>query len=65
MEFKTVTSIDDPLFEAALKIYDERFDIGLSEDKQIFKQSLENVHTKDDYLFIVGLEDGQPVSLAT
>lgn len=65
MEFKTVTSIDDPLFESALKIYDEKFDIGLSEDKQIFKQSIKNAHTKDDYLFIVGIEDDRPVSLAT
>lgn len=51
MEFKTITSIDDPLFKSALKLYDAKFDIGLSEDEQIFKQSLRNERTKDDYIF--------------
>ena len=49
MDFKTIKSIDDPLFKAALKLYDGQFDIDLSEDEQIFKQSLKNEHTKDDY----------------
>ena len=40
MDFKTIKSIDDPLFKAALKLYDGQFDIDLSEDEQIFKQSL-------------------------
>lgn len=65
MEFKAVTSIDDSLFKSALKIYDEKFDIGLTEDEQIFKQSLKNERTKDDYLFLVGIESEKPVSLAT
>lgn len=65
MEFKTITSIDDPLFDLAIKLYDGKFDIGLSEEEHIFKQSLKNVHTKDDYVFLVGIEDGAPVSLAT
>ncbi|HLR20081.1 MAG TPA: hypothetical protein VK115_09330 [Staphylococcus sp.] len=65
MEFKAVKSINDPLFKTALKIYDDKFDIGLSEGEQIFKQSLKNEHTKDDYIFLVGHEAGKPVSLAT
>jgi len=65
MEFKTITSIDDPLFEAALKLYDSEFDIGLTEDAQIFRQSLKNEHTKDDYIFLVGLSSGEVISLAT
>jgi hypothetical protein len=27
MEFKTITSIDDPLFKSALKLYDAKFDM--------------------------------------
>ncbi|PHK48773.1 hypothetical protein [Staphylococcus edaphicus] len=65
MEFKTITSIDDPLFKSALKLYDTKFDIGLSEDEQIFKQSLKNERTKDDYIFLVGIESDEVVSLAT
>lgn len=65
MEFKTITSIDDPLFKSALKLYDAKFDIGLSEDEQIFKQSLRNERTKDDYIFLVGIESDEVVSLAT
>ena len=65
MDFKTIKSIDDPLFKAALKLYDGQFDIDLSEDEQIFKQSLKNEHTKDDYIFLVGLQSDSVVSLAT
>lgn len=65
MEFKTITSIDDPLFKAALKLYDSEFDIKINEDAQIFRQSLKNEHTKDDYIFLVGLSSGEVISLAT
>ena len=30
MEFKTIQSIDDPLFKAALALYDKQFGIDLS-----------------------------------
>lgn len=65
MEFKTIQSIDDPLFKAALALYDKQFGIDLSEDEQIFKQSLKNEHTKDDYIFLVGIQTDGVVSLAT
>lgn len=65
MEFKIVTSIEDPLFDSALDLYDGKFDISLKESKQIFKQSLKNEHTKDDYIFLVGIEEDKPVSIAT
>ncbi|MGI2243762.1 hypothetical protein ACQ1XN_09545 [Staphylococcus cohnii] len=65
MDFKTIKSIDDPLFKAAIKLYDGQFDIDLSEDEQIFKQFLKNEHTKDDYIFLVGLQSDKVVSLAT
>ncbi|MGY0411700.1 hypothetical protein [Staphylococcus xylosus] len=65
MQFKIITSIDDPFFKSAMNLYDAKFDIGLSEYEQIFKQSLKNEHTKDDYIFLVGIESDTVVSLAT
>ncbi|MDW8543687.1 hypothetical protein SD311_001145 [Staphylococcus sp. KG4-3] len=65
MQFKIITSIDDPFFKSAMNLYDAKFDIGLSEYEQIFKQSLKNEHTKDDYIFLVGIEADTVVSLAT
>lgn len=65
MKFKIITSIDDLFFKSAMNLYDAKFDIGLSEYEQIFKQSLKNEHTKDDYIFLVGIESDTVVSLAT
>ncbi|WP_278926739.1 hypothetical protein [Staphylococcus auricularis] len=65
MEFKVVKTSDDPLFKEALSLYDGKLDIALLEDEQTFVQSLENKHTKDDYVFLVGIEDNTVVSLAT
>ncbi|MCI2803689.1 hypothetical protein [Staphylococcus pettenkoferi] len=65
MEFTVVKSSQEPLYREALSLYDEKLDISLYEDEQIFKQSLENQYTKDDYIFLVGLEEGEVVSLAT
>lgn len=42
MEFKVIESAKDPLFNEALKLYDDKLDIGLDEDSKIFKRSLEN-----------------------
>ena len=56
MQFKIITSIDDPFFKSAMNLYDAKFDIGLSEYEPIFKQSLKNEHTKDDYIFLVGIK---------
>lgn len=65
MEFTVVKSSQEPLYREALSLYDEKLDISLYEDERIFRQSLENKHTKDDYIFLVGLEKGEVVSLAT
>ena len=43
MEFKVIESAKDPLFNEALKLYDDKLDIGLDEDSKIFKRSLENI----------------------
>lgn len=65
MEFKAIQSANDPLFEKALELYDAKLDIGLDEDRKIFKRSLENNKTEKDYAFVVGVENNQVVSLAT
>ena len=65
MEFKVVKSVNDPLFKEAIQLYDAKLDVSLAEGEKIFRQSLENKYTKDDYIFLVGLEDCQAVSLAT
>ncbi len=65
MEFKIIESAKDPLFSEALKLYDNKLDIGLDEDSKIFKRSLENNKTENDYAFIVGIENQTVVSLAT
>ena len=65
MEFKVIESAKDPLFNEALKLYDDKLDIGLDEDSKIFKRSLENNKTENDYAFIVGIENQTVVSLAT
>ena len=65
MEFKTIQTAKDPLFEKALQLYDAKLDISLSEDSSIFKRSLENNKTENDYAFVVGIEHDQVVSLAT
>ena len=48
MEFKTIQTAKDPLFEKALQLYDAKLDISLSEDSSIFKRSLENNKTEND-----------------
>lgn len=65
MEFKTVQTTRDPLFNKALQLYDAQLNVGLTEEPEIFKQSLENNMTQHDYVFLVGLENGEPISLAT
>lgn len=65
MEFKTITSANDPYFNEAIQIYDSKLDISLTEDSHIFKQSLENNKTEKDYAFIVGVENDEVVSMAS
>lgn len=65
MKFKSIESAKDPLFREALKLYDAKLDIGLNEDSTIFKRSIENNKTKNDYAFVVGIENNHVISLAT
>lgn len=65
MEFKTIQSVKDPHYNEALKLYDTKLNLSLTEDKRIIKRSLENNKTENDYVFIVGLENDVVVSLAT
>lgn len=65
MEFKIVETVQDPLFEEALNLYDGKLDVSLKEGETIFRQSLENKYTKDDYIFLIGLENNKVVSIAT
>ncbi|CDR29325.1 hypothetical protein [Staphylococcus schweitzeri] len=65
MEFKTIQSVKDPHYNEALQLYDTKLNLSLTEDKRIIKHSLENNKTENDYVFIVGLENGAVVSLAT
>ena len=52
-------------YNEALKLYDTKLNLSLTEDKRIIKRSLENNKTENDYVFIVGLENDVVVSLAT
>lgn len=65
MEFRVVKTVQDPLFTEALNLYDGKLDVSLKEGEKIFRQSLENKYTKDDYIFLVGLENSKVVSIAT
>lgn len=53
------------LYLKSTQLYDAKLDISLSEDSSIFKRSLENNKTENDYAFVVGIEHDQVVSLAT
>ncbi|EKU48210.1 hypothetical protein [Staphylococcus massiliensis] len=65
MKFKCIDSVNDPLYAQALSLYEGKLSHDVSEKTEIFEQSLENDMTKDDYVFLVGLEDNKVVSLAT
>ena len=65
MEFKIVKTVQDPLFEEALNLYDGKLDVSLKEGEKIFRQSLENKYTKHDYIFLVGIDNASIVSIAT
>ncbi|CAI3020794.1 hypothetical protein HDDEFOMN_HDDEFOMN_02400 [Staphylococcus aureus] len=40
MEFKTIQSVKDPHYNEALKLYDTKLNLSLTEDKRIIKRSL-------------------------
>lgn len=66
MNVKLIDSVKDPYYQQALTLYDSKLGIKLQEDAHIFKRSLENNKTENDYSFIVGLnEHQQVVSMAT
>ncbi len=61
---KTIQYVKDPHYNEALKLYDTKLNLSLTEDKRIIKRSLENNKTENDYVFIVGLRN-DVVRLAT
>ncbi|CAL26960.1 hypothetical protein [Staphylococcus carnosus] len=65
MEFKLIKKTSDPLYEAALNLYDNYQFGNVMQQHHVFKQSLENKRTKNDYVFLVGLDNDKVVSLAT
>ena len=65
MEFKVIESAKDPLFNEALKLYDDKLDIGLDEDSKILNAHLKIIKQKMITPFIVGIENQTVVSLAT
>lgn len=65
MNFEVVTSIDDPLFQKALDMYEEIFKSEIREDRHVFIHSLTSPYLKKHYLFLVGLKDGNVISLST
>ena len=46
MEFKVIESAKDPLFNEALKLYDDKLDIGLDEDSKILNAHLKIIKQK-------------------
>ncbi|WP_263641729.1 hypothetical protein [Staphylococcus saprophyticus] len=40
--------MDDGLFKCGLKLYDGKFDMGVCEEEEIFKEWLRKEGTKDD-----------------
>lgn len=65
MEFKIVKTVQDPLFDEALNLYDGKLDVSIKEGEKIFRQSLENKYTQHDYIFLVGIDNNSVVSIAT
>lgn len=65
MDFKLVKQTSDPLYEAALNLFDNYQFGNVSQKHHVFKQSLENKRTQNDYVFLVGLDNDEVVSFAT
>lgn len=46
MEFKTIQSVKDPHYNEALKLYDTKLNLSLTEDKRIIKRSKKTTKPK-------------------
>lgn len=65
MKFIQIKSTKDPWYQPAIDFYTGRLDPLVTEDESVFVQSLKTEKTKNDYVFLVGMEDGRVVSFAT
>lgn len=65
MKFHTIYSLEDAYYQKAVEFYNKQLDVDFFEDSIITKRSLQNNKTENDYVFIVGIEKENIISLAT
>lgn len=65
MKFHTIHSLEDAYYQKAVEFYNKQLDVDFFEDSTITKRSLQNNKTENDYVFIVGIEKENIISLAT
>lgn len=65
MKFHTIYSLEDAYYQKAVEFYNKQLDVDFFEDSTITKRSLQNNKTENDYVFIVGIEKENIISLAT
>lgn len=65
MKFHTIYSLEDAYYQKAVEFYNKQLDVDFFEDSTITKRSLQNNKTENDYVFIVGIEKEDIISLAT
>ena len=65
MKFHTIHSLEDAYYQKAVEFYNKQLDVDFFEDSMITKRSLQNNKTENDYVFIVGIEKENIISLAT
>ena len=65
MKFHTIHSLEDVYYQKAVEFYNKQLDVDFFEDSIITKRSLQNNKTENDYVFIVGIEKENIISLAT
>ena len=65
MKFHTIHSLEDAFYQKAVDFYNKQLDVDFFEDSAITKRSLQNNKTENDYVFIVGVENEDIISLAS
>ncbi|UQA65862.1 hypothetical protein [Staphylococcus hominis] len=65
MKFHTIHYLEDAYYQKAVEFYNKQLDVDFFEDSIITKRSLQNNKTENDYVFIVGIEKENIISLAT
>ena len=65
MKFHTIYSLEDAYYQKAVEFYNKQLDVDFFEDSIITKRSLQNNKTENDYVFIVGIQKENIISLAT